>query len=241
MTTYHHLTPDQRKLPARSDSITREQAWEVVQEHRNLIYGAMRKFMSRVMNRPINMRGVIFGSNFEWYVKGTWFGRDARDALQELESATLENALKAVETFDPERGAQLSTHIVNCVNRGLIREIERWRVTMASDDNASINAILSSGMSPEQLVDRGDPVDDVVSLRHPREVVGDDTAEKGMAASLAQKGLDALSHVEAQALRRKAEGMTLKEIGAELGMTKAGAQNAVERAIQKAARAIGTP
>jgi RNA polymerase sigma factor (sigma-70 family) len=234
----NHPTPDQFKLPPESASIPRTDAWEVVLDHRALVYSTFRKVMSReIMKRNIGMEGTILTPSFRWSVAGTWFGRPARDVLEEIMPGVLEHALRAVESWDSTRESKLSTHIATCVRHGTFRELERWQRTMSSEEQASLDSILAAGISPEQLVYRDHTTDDI-ALRENRELTDDPTAEHVEAKLLVEHLMRSLTPKEGRVLQYRTDGWSFDQIGAELGVSRQNAQQTYRTAVARARRIL---
>lgn len=202
-------TPDQRALPRERSAWSREDAWATVVENDRLVKATVHRFVAGLAAQ---------GPHFYGYTREALF--------EEFLPVAYEGALKAAEAFDPGRGLELSTLMVNVMRRDLINEIPRWIRTTGIDweQEVSLDSLV------EQYGDFAEVVLDLPAAPGPEDLLD--------AYFTFQVVHDALSEREYQVLTLTSDGYTPKEISERLGISDGNARVILHRARAKAKEAL---
>ncbi len=203
-------TADQRRLPAPSDRIPRSEAWVAVLKNTGLIVDTVNEVVDNVTHHsPV-------------------FGLPPDEIKDEAFGAAYEGALRAVETFDPERGFTFSTYAVKVIRNQIFGALE----VMFLAQGAGLARKGETGAFFVPLEEaRGRPDDGQRFEERIEERVDYETRK-----SDGWRCIDELPDKEAAVMRLFASGLSRDEVAAALGMTKNQVKWCLKHARKRASR-----
>jgi len=204
-------TVDQRALPRGSARISREDAWAKVLKYD--------RFTHMVLNRFVNSTITAAGGV-------RFYGFDRYQLKDELTSLAYEAMLRAVESFDPDKGFTFMTYAHQSVTNNLQRSLSTL-VQHAGIRTESLDALLN----PEEGGSFEEPAEEDLGF-----LEVDRSASEDAVMAFLDEGLGLLTEKEREMLVLSAEGLTTPAIAVRVGIARQTAYNRLAVARSKMMR-----
>jgi RNA polymerase primary sigma factor len=162
----------------------------------------------------------------------------------DLVQAGMLGVLRAMKTFDPERG-RFSTYATPWIRQSIVREIQNNSRTIRVPVHQQFSLYKSGQLSTEKLARLDAPLSDGDSTLHDFLGKTDDPTEKLAKSEAHQAVVAAITELSAKQRavvewRFGEEELTLSEIGSRLGVSRARARQIEESALRALQREIKT-
>jgi hypothetical protein len=214
-----------------------------------LIFSWYRDWLHDTCQRDLTWRGTPLEADFQWLGDRTFNGRTLRDVAEELQSIALTAAAEAVDLHRPERGPMIPW-MKMIIHQRLSKAFRGWARSSSSvnadrEDHATLNEERPAAYTPRGI-NRGSAIHnpgnpDIRATHRPDEGLAPALLEPAPAVdrALVATALAALTEVEAEALRRFADGENYYDIERNMGLSHhSNARRIVQRAQAKAREAL---